>query len=32
MPGMLDGRELTVVDVYEAVGAYDAGKISLQKN
>ncbi|RNJ75332.1 MAG: dihydroxy-acid dehydratase [Nitrosopumilus sp. H13] len=30
MPGMLDGRELTVVDVYEAVGAYDAGKISLE--
>ena len=29
MPGMLDGRELTIVDVYEAVGAYDAGKISL---
>ena len=21
-PGMLDGKELTVVDVYEAVGAY----------
>ena len=31
MPGMLDGRELTVVDVYEAVGAYDAGQISLEK-
>lgn len=30
MPGMLDGRELTVVDVYEAVGQYDAGKISLE--
>ncbi len=30
MPGMLDGRELTVVDVYEAVGAYDAGEISLE--
>lgn len=30
MPGMLDGRELTVVDVYEAVGAYDAGRISLE--
>jgi dihydroxy-acid dehydratase len=30
MPGMLDGKELTVVDVYEAVGAYDAGKISLE--
>ena len=30
MPGMLDGRELTVIDVYEAVGQYDAGKISLE--
>ena len=30
MPGMLDGRELTVVDVYEAVGAYDAGNLSLE--
>jgi len=31
MPGMLDGKELTVVDVYESVGAYDAGKISLEE-
>ena len=31
MPGMLDGRELTVVDVYEAVGQYDAGQISLEE-
>ena len=31
MPGMLDGRELTVVDVYEAVGSYDAGKISAEE-
>ncbi len=30
MPGILDGRELTVVDVYEAVGAYDAGQISAE--
>ncbi|MFZ9006752.1 MAG: dihydroxy-acid dehydratase, partial [Nitrosopumilaceae archaeon] len=30
MPGMLDGKELTVVDVYEAVGAYDAGNLSLE--
>jgi len=30
MPGVLDGRELTVVDVYEAVGAYDAGQISFE--
>ncbi|MDI1495828.1 MAG: dihydroxy-acid dehydratase [Cenarchaeum symbiont of Oopsacas minuta] len=28
MPGILDGRELTIVDVYEAVGAYDSGKIT----
>ena len=28
MPGILGERELTVVDVYEAVGAYDAGQIS----
>ena len=31
MPGMLDGKEITVVDVYEAVGSYDAGKISLEE-
>ena len=31
MPGMLNGEELTVVDVYEAVGSYDAGKISLEE-
>ena len=31
MPGMLDGKELTVVDVYEAVGSYEAGKISLEE-
>ena len=31
MPGMLDGKELTVVDVYEAVGSYDAGKITLEE-
>lgn len=30
MPGILDGRELTVVDVYEAVGAYNAGNLSLE--
>ena len=29
MPGMLNERELTIVDVYEAVGAYDAGQITL---
>jgi dihydroxy-acid dehydratase len=31
MPGILDGKELTVVDVYEAVGSYDAGQISLEE-
>ena len=30
MPGILDGRELTIVDVYEAVGAYDVGQLSLE--
>jgi len=30
MPGIWEGRELTVVDVYEAVGAYDAGQLSLE--
>ncbi len=30
MPGMLEGKQLTVVDVYEAVGAYDAGQLSLE--
>ena len=30
MPGILDGQELTIVDVYEAVGAYDAGQISFE--
>lgn len=28
MPGKLDGRDLTVVDVYEAVGAFNAGKLT----
>lgn len=31
MPGILNGKELTVVDVYEAVGAYDSGQISLEE-
>lgn len=30
MPGILNGQRLTVQDVYEAVGAYDAGKITLE--
>lgn len=28
MPGRLHGRDLTIVDVYEAVGAFSAGKIT----
>ena len=28
MPGIIDERQLTVQDVYEAVGAYSAGKLS----
>ena len=28
MPGSLDGDELTIVDVYEAVGAHGAGSVS----
>ena len=31
MPGVWNGKEVTVQDVYEAVGAYDAGKMSLQE-
>jgi dihydroxy-acid dehydratase len=31
MPGYWNGKQVTVQDVYEAVGAYDAGKISLQE-
>jgi dihydroxy-acid dehydratase len=27
-PGKLDGRDLTIVDVYEAIGAHAAGKIT----
>lgn len=30
MPGFYDGKQLTVQDVYEAVGAYDSGQISLE--
>ena len=30
MPGIWEGKELTVVDVYEAVGAYDSGQLSLE--
>ncbi len=28
MPGQLQGKDLTIVDVYEAVGAFTAGKIT----
>lgn len=31
MPGVWNGKQVTVQDVYEAVGAYDAGKMSLQE-
>jgi dihydroxy-acid dehydratase len=31
MPGMWNGKQVTVQDVYEAVGAYDAGKLTLQE-
>jgi len=30
MPGMFEGKALTIQDVYEAVGAFDAGQISLE--
>jgi dihydroxy-acid dehydratase len=31
MPGLWNGKDVTVQDVYEAVGAYDAGKMTLQE-
>ena len=31
MPGILQDRELTIVDVYEAVGSFDSGKITLEE-
>ena len=31
MPGEWNGKQVTVQDVYEAVGAYDAGKMTLQE-
>ncbi|MGI0005587.1 MAG: dihydroxy-acid dehydratase [Nitrososphaera sp.] len=31
MPGVWNGKQVTVQDVYEAVGTYDAGKMSLQE-
>jgi dihydroxy-acid dehydratase len=31
MPGIWNGKQVTVQDVYEAVGAYDAGSMTLQE-
>jgi dihydroxy-acid dehydratase len=31
MPGLWNGKQVTVQDVYEAVGAYDAGNMTLQE-
>jgi dihydroxy-acid dehydratase len=31
MPGVWNGKQVTVQDVYEAVGAYDAGKMTFQE-
>jgi dihydroxy-acid dehydratase len=31
MPGLWNGKQVTVQDVYEAVGSYDAGKMTLQE-
>jgi dihydroxy-acid dehydratase len=31
LPGLWNGKQVTVQDVYEAVGAYDAGKMTLQE-
>ena len=31
MPGIWNGKQVTVQDVYEAVGAYDAGRMTLQE-
>jgi len=30
MPGVVDGRDVTVQDVFEAVGAYESGRMSLE--
>ncbi len=30
MPGIYEGKQVTIQDVYEAVGAYDAGRLSLE--
>lgn len=31
MPGVWNGKQVTIQDVYEAVGTYDAGKMTLQE-
>ena len=31
MPGLWNGKQVTIQDVYEAVGAYDAGNMTLQE-
>ncbi len=31
MPGVWNGKQVTIQDVYEAVGAYDAGNMTLQE-
>ncbi len=31
MPGVWNGKQVTVQDVYEAVGSYDAGRMTLQE-
>jgi len=30
MPGIYEGKQVTIQDVYEAVGAYDAGQLTLE--
>ena len=31
MPGNWNGKQVTIQDVYEAVGSYDAGKMNLEE-
>ncbi|MGI0078759.1 MAG: dihydroxy-acid dehydratase [Nitrososphaerales archaeon] len=31
MPGVCNGKDITIQDVFEAVGAYEAGKISMEE-
>ena len=30
MPGVVDGKDITIQDVFEAVGAYESGRISME--